>query len=106
MDRLMVGVSGVRGTVGGSLTPRVACDFGCAFGTMLGAGRKVVLGRDSRTSGPMVRNAVVSGLLATGVDVVDTRTADYFIKNVFNFPTLAEAYKVAAYNGLNKLRHI
>jgi NAD(P) transhydrogenase len=33
-------------------------------------------------------------------------TADYFINNVFNFPTLAEAYKVAAYNGLNKLRHI
>lgn len=33
-------------------------------------------------------------------------TAEYFINNVFNFPTLAEAYKVAAYNGLNKLRHI
>ena len=33
-------------------------------------------------------------------------TADYFIENVFNFPTLAEAYKVAAYNGLNKLAHV
>lgn len=33
-------------------------------------------------------------------------TADYFIHNVFNFPTLAEAYKVAAYNGLNKLAHV
>ena len=33
-------------------------------------------------------------------------SVDYFINNVFNFPTLAEAYKVAAYNGLNKLRHI
>ncbi|MEM9752002.1 MAG: FAD-dependent oxidoreductase [Planctomycetota bacterium] len=32
--------------------------------------------------------------------------ADFFIDNVFNFPTLAEAYKVAAYNGLNKLAHI
>ena len=30
-------------------------------------------------------------------------TAEFFINNVFNFPTLAEAYKVAAYNGLNKL---
>jgi len=29
--------------------------------------------------------------------------AEFFIDNVFNFPTLAEAYKVAAYNGLNKL---
>jgi NAD(P) transhydrogenase len=33
-------------------------------------------------------------------------TADFFIHNVFNFPTLAEAYKVAAYNGLNKLAHV
>jgi len=32
--------------------------------------------------------------------------AEFFINNVFNFPTLAEAYKVAAYNGLNKLAHI
>jgi phosphomannomutase len=75
MDRLMVGVSGVRGTIGGTLTPQIACDFGCAFGTMLGAGKTVVLGRDSRTSGPMLRNAVVSGLLATGVDVVDLGVA-------------------------------
>jgi NAD(P) transhydrogenase len=33
-------------------------------------------------------------------------TVEYFINNVFNFPTLAEAYKVAALNGLNKLRHV
>jgi NAD(P) transhydrogenase len=33
-------------------------------------------------------------------------TVDYFINNVFNFPTLAEAYKVAALNRYNKLRHI
>ncbi len=33
-------------------------------------------------------------------------TAEFFINNVFNFPTLAECYKVAAYNGLNKLAHI
>ena len=32
--------------------------------------------------------------------------AEFFINNVFNFPTLAECYKVAAYNGLNKLAHI
>lgn len=32
--------------------------------------------------------------------------AEFFINNVFNFPTLAECYKVAAYNGLNKLNHV
>ncbi len=33
-------------------------------------------------------------------------TVEFFINNVFNYPTLAEAYKVAALNGLNKLRNI
>lgn len=32
--------------------------------------------------------------------------AEFFVDNVFNFPTLAEAYKVAAYNGLNKLAQL
>jgi len=32
-------------------------------------------------------------------------TVEYFINNVFNFPTLAEAYKVAALNGMNKLQN-
>ena len=75
MDRLMVTVSGVRGTVGRTLTPEVACQFGCAFGTMLGAGKKVVLGRDTRPSGPMVAHAITAGVLAAGVDVVDVGVA-------------------------------
>jgi len=33
-------------------------------------------------------------------------TVEFFINNVFNYPTLAEAYKVAGLNGLNKLRHV
>lgn len=32
-------------------------------------------------------------------------TAEYFIQNVFNYPTLTECYKMAAVNGLNKLQH-
>jgi NAD(P) transhydrogenase len=31
-------------------------------------------------------------------------TLDYFVETVFNYPTLAECYKMAAYNGLNKLK--
>lgn len=31
-------------------------------------------------------------------------TVDFFVNNVFNYPTLAECYKVAALNGSNKLR--
>jgi len=71
MDRLMVSVSGVRGTIGGTFTPVVACDFGSAFATMLGAGKTVVLARDTRASGMAIRNAVSAGLLGGGVNVVD-----------------------------------
>ncbi|MCK5114619.1 MAG: phosphoglucosamine mutase [Phycisphaerae bacterium] len=69
-ERLIVSVSGVRGKIGTTLTAEVAFEFGAAFGTYLGAGRKVALGRDSRPSGSMIQNAVVAGLLSCGVDVV------------------------------------
>jgi NAD(P) transhydrogenase len=33
-------------------------------------------------------------------------TVEYFVNTVFNYPTLAECYKIAALNGLNKLRNV
>ena len=33
-------------------------------------------------------------------------TAEYFVSTVSNYPTLAECYKVAALNGLNKLKNV
>ncbi len=71
MSRLMVSVSGVRGEVGKTLTPATGAAFGAAFGTMLGAGATVVIGRDTRPSGPELRSAVVGGLRGCGVNVVD-----------------------------------
>jgi phosphomannomutase len=71
MSKLMVGVSGVRGIVGEALTTEVAGQFARAFATVLGQGRKVALGRDTRPSGPQLRDAIVDGLTAGGVDVVD-----------------------------------
>jgi phosphomannomutase len=67
---LKIGVSGIRGVVGEFLTPSLACAFAQAFGTYVGAGR-VVLGRDTRSSGEMLQHAVSCGLLATGCEVVD-----------------------------------
>jgi phosphomannomutase len=70
MKLLKLGISGVRGIVGETLTPELAADFASAFGTFLGRGR-VLVGRDSRPSGPMLRSAAVSALLAAGCDVLD-----------------------------------
>jgi phosphomannomutase len=65
MADLIVSVSGVRGIVGGSLTPEVASRFAAALGSRLGGGR-VVVGRDSRPSGELLKHAVVAGLLSVG----------------------------------------
>jgi phosphomannomutase len=56
--------------VGQSLTPRLLTRFAQAFGTHTGSGT-IVIGRDPRTSGEMVKHAVVAGLLSTGSRVVD-----------------------------------
>jgi phosphomannomutase len=67
---LKISISGVRGVVGDSLTPALLTRFAQAFGTYTGSGT-VVVGRDTRTSGEMVRQAVVAGLLSSGCRVVD-----------------------------------
>jgi phosphomannomutase len=67
---LMISVAGVRGIVGESLTPPVLSRFAAAFARSLGDG-PVVVGRDARTTGPMVLDAVCAGLTASGRDVVD-----------------------------------
>jgi phosphomannomutase len=67
---LKIGVSGIRGVVGEFLTPALACAFGQAFGTYVGRG-VVLVGRDTRRTGPMLQHAVQCGLLAAGCDVVD-----------------------------------
>ena len=78
-DTLMISVSGMRGHVGTDLTPELVARHAAALGAW-GAGRggpapaaarRVVLGRDSRTSGPMFARAAAAGLMSVGVDVID-----------------------------------
>src|SRR5271170_5483467 len=75
---LMIGISGMRGTIGGSLTPAVVSRMSAAFAAFLKSRRtsptgtlKVVFGRDSRPSGTWVRDASISALVASGLEVVD-----------------------------------
>jgi phosphomannomutase len=70
MKPLKIGITGVRGVVGETFTPEVAVGFSQAFGTYLDGGRILVC-RDTRASGPMVRAAVIAGLLSTGCEVID-----------------------------------
>src|SRR5580765_2650112 len=67
---LMISVAGVRGIVGRSLTPPVLARFAAAFARECGPG-PIVVGRDARTSGPVVLRAVAAGLRAAGREVID-----------------------------------
>ena len=67
---VMISVSGIRGIVGEGLTPELLVKFSAAVGTYYGPG-KVMVGRDSRVTGEMVRGAVFSGLMSVGCDPVD-----------------------------------
>jgi phosphomannomutase len=70
MEPLKIGITGVRGVVGQTLTPELVVRFAEAFGSYLDGGRVLVC-RDPRPSGPMVQAAVSAGLLAVGCEVVD-----------------------------------
>jgi phosphomannomutase len=68
--QLIVSVSGIRGVIGQSLTPGVALAFAAALGRHAGGG-KIVLSRDGRPSGGMLRHGILAGLLASGCEVHD-----------------------------------
>lgn len=70
MQLLKISISGVRGIVGQTITPELVLNFASAFGTWLGEG-PVLIGRDTRPSGPMLHQACLSALLSTGCDVID-----------------------------------
>jgi len=75
---LIKSISGIRGTIGGipgdNLTPLDVVKFTAAFGTIISEKKKsvkIVIGRDGRISGSMVRDLVVSTLTGLGINVVD-----------------------------------
>jgi phosphomannomutase len=74
VEELMVGVSGIRGRVGAALTPEVVARYAAAFGAWSianNSSRKIVVGRDSRVSGPMFHRIVVGTFQLVGCDVID-----------------------------------
>jgi phosphomannomutase len=71
---LMVSVSGIRGRVGESLNPGIVASYAAAFGAWAiarGGSPAVVVGRDSRVSGPLFHRIVLSALESVGADVID-----------------------------------
>jgi len=71
---LIKSISGIRGTIGGhtgdTLNPLDIVKFTTAYATFIG-GKKIVVGRDGRISGPMVRDVVCGTLIGMGYEVID-----------------------------------
>ena len=65
----LFGSSGVRGLVNIDITPHLACKVGLAVAAYAKA-KKVVVARDTRVSGSMLEDALVSSLLSSGTDVL------------------------------------
>ena len=77
---LIKSISGIRGTIGGSvgdnLTPIDVVKFAAAYGMWIKEQRNknnysVVIGRDARISGEMIQNLVINTLIGMGIDVVN-----------------------------------
>jgi phosphomannomutase/phosphoglucomutase len=86
MDNKLFGTTGVRKIYGSEFTLDMAMKLGKALGTHLQTG-KILIARDTRTTGKMVVDAFVSGILSTGIDVnrlgiVPTPTLAYLTKKL------------------------
>ncbi|MDR1527035.1 MAG: phosphoglucosamine mutase [Dysgonamonadaceae bacterium] len=76
---LIKSISGIRGTIGGQagegLSPLDVVKFTAAYATLIRkkqpTAKTIVVGRDARISGEMVRNLVTGTLMGMGLDVVD-----------------------------------
>lgn len=93
MPRLF-GTDGIRGIANDDLTPDLALALGRAAGKILAPhGGEIIVGRDTRVSGPMLEGALVAGLCSAGADV---RTTGVLPTPAVAFLTQAEKARAGA----------
>jgi len=100
----MFGTNGVRGVVGKDLTPELVFKIGESLGSIRPG--CIAVGRDTRTSGETLMNAVKAGILASGCDVADcgilpTPALQYIVGNHFDGGAMITAsHNPPEYNGV------
>lgn len=98
----LFGSSGIRGVVNEMMTPELVLKAGKALGS---SNKRVVVGRDPRTSGQMLENALISGLLAQGarvtrIGVVSTPTLAHAARDYDCGVMITASHNPSEYNGL------
>ena len=71
-QRRLFGTDGVRGVAGVDLTSDLARELGAAAARFAGRGEAIVIGRDTRESGPELEAALVEGIVSAGGRAVRT----------------------------------
>ena len=87
MPKRLFGTFGVRRRANEVLTPEFASKLAASYGTLVKG--QVAVGGDTRTSTPMIKHAVISGLLSSGCNVVDlgilpTPAVQYAVRNYYD----------------------
>ncbi len=116
---LIKSISGIRGTIGGtpgkSLTPIDIVKFTAAYGALIreqNRGNKIIVGRDGRISGPMLRSLVTATLQGMGFEVIDlglstTPTVEMAVKSdkAAGGIILTASHNPREWNALKLLNH-
>jgi phosphomannomutase/phosphoglucomutase len=87
VNKRLFGTFGVRRRANEVLTPEFASKLAAAYGTLMKG--QVAVGGDTRTSTPMIKHAVLSGLLSSGCHVIDlgilpTPAVQYAVRNYYD----------------------
>ena len=106
MSELIISVSGLRGVVGTSLTADVAVRYVAAFASDLPPG-PLVVARDGRSTGTMLRDLITGALTASGRDVIDvgvaaTPTVGVFVRDygAVGAVQISASHNPPEYNGI------
>ncbi|MDR0900970.1 MAG: phosphoglucosamine mutase [Methanobrevibacter sp.] len=107
----LFGTFGVRRTANDVLTPEFASELAASYGTVLNNDNesspiKIAIGGDTRTTTPMIKHAIIAGLLSSGCDVIDlgilpTPTVQYAVRNYYDGGIIITAsHNPPKYNGI------
>jgi len=106
MAEPIISVSGLRGIIGESLTPEIAIRYVTAFAAT-SAGGRILIGRDGRSSGAMLADAVRAGLQAVGCSTIEggilaTPTVGILVRQfqAAGGIQITASHNPSAYNGL------
>ena len=111
---LIFTISGIRGVYGKDLNFDVAKKIAISFGEWFeGDEKKIIIGRDTRPSGEIIRKGVIEGLIATGFKIVDVGICPtpiiIFSKNMLNIPSgiiITGSHNPQEWNGLKLLSSV